>query len=254
MPNGGLLTIRTEKLQIQNQQDSDSPVAEGPYIVITVSDSGVGMDALTREHLFEPFFTTKELGKGTGLGLSMVYGIVRQSGGQIVVDSELGKGSKFRISLPLVDAAVGRDKDSTEALPARGGKGTILVVEDETEVRALLAETLNGFGYSVIEAKNGQDALEVAKASLSNIDLLITDMVMPQINGRELSQTLRARRPALPVLFISGYSDVIPSEEEFFNATTQFVQKPFTPESLAHRVHELLLLRDRMSKSAVASK
>jgi CheY-like chemotaxis protein len=214
------------------------------------------MDSATQERLFEPFFTTKEMGKGTGLGLSMVYGIVRQSGGHIVVESAPGKGSRFQLYLPLVEQPVSVTGSRTSELPPARGKGNILLVEDEKELRTLLAETLTGLGYTVLQAGDGEEAIELAKSALPAIDMLITDMVMPKMNGRELSKSLRARRPGLPVLFISGYSDVIPTEEEFFNVTTQFLQKPFNPESLSHRVRELLLFRTTsgaLQKSASAS-
>lgn len=256
MPAGGLLSIRTQRSRVEPRLDHASPVSPGSYIVISVSDSGVGMDSATRDRLFEPFFTTKEMGKGTGLGLSMVYGIVRQSGGHIVVDTAPGKGTTFRIYLPLAEQTVKTSPGpSPEALPAPG-KGNILVVEDEKNLRALLAETLTDLGYTVIQAENGEAALNLAESALASFDLLITDMVMPKISGRELTQSLRARRPALSVLFISGYSDVIPSDEEFFNTTTQFLQKPFSRETLGHRVRELLLARaitPALRKSATAS-
>jgi signal transduction histidine kinase/CheY-like chemotaxis protein len=256
MPNGGLLSIRTERPLGRSRRQLPSHMAGDSYVLITVSDSGVGMDSATRERLFEPFFTTKEMGKGTGLGLSMVYGIVRQSGGQIVVDSAPGKGSRFQIFLPLIEQPVSASASQTTELPPARGKGNILLVEDEKELRALLAETLNELGYTVLQAGNGAEAIELAKSALPSIDMMITDMVMPRMNGRELSKALRARRPGLPVLFISGYSDVIPSEEEFFNVTTQFLQKPFNSESLGHRVRELLLFQNApatLQKSATAS-
>jgi DNA-binding response OmpR family regulator len=186
----------------------------------------------------------------------MAYGIVRQSGGHIVVDSAPGKGSRFQIFLPIVEqpASVGVSRTS-EPSPVRG-KGNVLVVEDEKELRAWLAETLTGLGYTVLQAENGEEALEFAESTLASVDLLITDMVMPRMNGRELSKFLRARWSGLSVLFISGYSDVIPSEEEFFNATTQFLQKPFNSEALARRVRELLVFKrtsGTLQKSATAS-
>jgi PAS domain S-box-containing protein len=256
MPDGGLLLIRTDRPRVQPRHQLPSPMASGSYVVITVSDSGVGMDSATQERLFEPFFTTKEMGKGTGLGLSMVYGIVRQSGGHIVVDSGPGKGTRFQLFLPLVEQPASVDASRTSELPPARGKGNVLLVEDEKELRALLAETLTDLGYTVLQAGNGEEAIELAKSALASIDMLITDMVMPRMNGRELSKSLRERRPGLPVLFISGYSDVIPSEEEFFNVTTQFLQKPFNSDSLGHRVRELLVFRSTsgaLQKSVTAS-
>jgi PAS domain S-box-containing protein len=256
MPDGGLLLIRTERSIVKPGHRLPSPMATGSYVLITVADSGAGMDSATQERLFEPFFTTKEMGKGTGLGLSMVYGIVRQSGGHIVVESAPGKGSRFQLYLPLVEQPVSVSGSRASELPPARGKGNILLVEDEKELRTLLAETLTGLGYTVLQAGDGEEAIELAKSALPAIDMLITDMVMPKMNGRELSKSLRARRPGLPVLFISGYSDVIPTEEEFFNVTTQFLQKPFNPESLGHRVRELLLFRTTsgaLQKSASAS-
>jgi len=243
MPDGGRLLIRTERPRVQRRHQVPVPAVKGSYVVITVSDSGVGMDSATQEKLFEPFFTTKEMGKGTGLGLSMAYGIVRQSGGHIVVESAPGKGSRFQIFLPLVEQPATGGSALSSEVPAARGKGSILLVEDEKELRALLAETLTSLGYTVLQAGNGEEAIELAKSALPRIDLLVTDLVMPKMNGRELSRSLRARRPGLPVLFISGYSDVIPNEEEFFNVVTQFLQKPFNSESLGHRVRELLSCR-----------
>ena len=212
------------------------------------------MDAATREKLFEPFFTTKELGQGTGLGLSMVYGIVKQSGGHIAVDSAPGQGSRFRVYLPLVEKAVAVTAAPEDGARPVRGKGTILVVEDEKQLRALMAETLGSLGYEVLQAANGAEGLQLAETRLPSIDLLVTDMIMPRMNGRDLCRSLRTRRPGLPVLFISGYSDIIPSEEEFFNATTQLVQKPVSPEVLGHRVRELLLFRGqpKASRSSAA--
>ena len=256
MPHGGLLLIKTERVQIQPRSHLASAVAPGSYLLISVSDNGVGMDAATREKLFEPFFTTKELGQGTGLGLSMAYGIVKQSGGHIAVDSAPGQGSTFRLYLPLVEEFVAATPVPDVGLHPLRGRGTILVVEDEKQLRALMAETLTSLGYEVLQAANGAEGLQLAESRLPSIDLLVTDMIMPRMNGRDLCRSLRTRRPGLPVLFISGYSDIIPSEEEFFNATTQLVQKPVSPEVLGRRVRELLLFtcQEKVSRTSAGSR
>ena len=238
MPDGGTLTIRTDNATVdQDAWSADVPIAE-PHVIIAVSDSGHGMSAEVQSHIFEPFFTTKELGKGTGLGLSTVYGIVTQAGGYVHVESEPGKGSTFTVGLPAVEAAVPRaDSASDTGDRSLRGSETILLVEDNPSVRALARETLTRYGYRVLEAQNGEEALAVAAANIHSLSLVVTDVVMPVMGGRELATRLEALRRELKVLFTSGYpkgsvkQDIPPA---------LFLPKPFTPATLGRKVRELL--------------
>jgi CheY-like chemotaxis protein len=209
--------------------------------MVAVSDSGVGMDAATQAHLFEPFFTTKEKGKGTGLGLATVYGIVKQSGGDIWVYSELGRGTTFKIYFPAVKERV-EPRDVRAAAPeaAPQGLGTILLVEDEEAVRKLAASVLRKSGYAVLEAPSGPDALEVASRHAGKIHLLVTDVVMPRMSGRELAKRLVEARPGLPVLFVSGYTTDAIVQNGVLDPGVSFLQKPFTSADLIRRAQELL--------------
>jgi CheY-like chemotaxis protein len=222
--------------------------------MLEVSDTGAGMDEETRSHLFEPFFTTKEQGKGTGLGLSTVYGIVKQSGGHIAVESALGTGSTFRIYLPRVAASAAAaapeprraPEVATARRPAPGenlaaGRGeTILLVEDAQRVRAVVREILEMTGYTVLEARHGAEAVEVANRHAGPIHLLLTDVVMPQMSGRELAQRLATLRPDLKVLYMSGYTDDAIVRHGVLASGIAFLSKPFTPDALALKVRELL--------------
>jgi two-component system cell cycle sensor histidine kinase/response regulator CckA len=240
MPQGGRLTIQTAEVVLDTAYHRTHPqVAPGPYVLISVSDSGHGMSEDVRARIFEPFFTTKEMGKGTGLGLAMVYGFVTQSGGHIDVYSEPGLGTTFKVYLPLVEGdAVAPSQPSTVPLP--GGRETILLVEDDTAVRALARLTLEGLGYTVVEATNGHDALRVARAHAGPIHLLLTDVVMPGMGGRLAAETLAGTLPGLRVLFISGYTDDAVVRHGVLAAETEFLQKPFTPSALAHKVRQVL--------------
>jgi CheY-like chemotaxis protein len=220
--------------------------------MLEVSDTGGGMDPETRAHLFEPFFTTKEQGKGTGLGLSTVYGTVQQSGGHIAVESEPGQGSTFRVYLPRVAAPViapeprrtGGAPAALPAAPAEGlvtGRGeTILLVEDAARVRAVVREILEMSGYAVLEAHHGAEALELSNRHAGPIHLLVTDVVMPQMSGRELAQRLATLRPDLKVLYMSGYTDDAIVRHGVLASGIAFLSKPFTPDALALKVRELL--------------
>ena len=208
--------------------------------MISVSDNGIGMDKETQSRIFEPFFTTKENGKGTGLGLSTVYGIAKQSGGYLMVESEPGCGATFVIYLPRVeDATERRDAKPLGRAPA-GGSETVLLVEDEQSVRQLVRETLEARGYRVLEAENGEAGLAVAARHERPIELVITDVVMPELGGRELAQRLLQARPKIKVLYLSGYTEDAIVSEGTIDSGNAFLQKPFTLQSLARKVREVL--------------
>jgi CheY-like chemotaxis protein len=216
------------------------PTVPGRFVMLAVTDTGVGMDADTQAHIFEPFFTTKEKGKGTGLGLATVYGVVKQSGGFIWVYSEVGKGTSFKIYLPRVDETpdADRDKKRTEEFPL--GTGTILLAEDEKEVREISREFLTMSGYTVIEAKDGAEALESGTKHGGTIDLLVTDMVMPGMNGRDLAARLTALQPKLKVIFMPGYTEYAMARNENLEPDKVLLQKPFTRSVLVQAVRKAL--------------
>jgi signal transduction histidine kinase/CheY-like chemotaxis protein len=241
MPQGGKLTVETANVFLdQTYAQQHSGVVPGAYVMLAVSDTGTGMDAETRRHIFEPFFTTKEVGQGTGLGLSTVYGIVKQNGGNIEVYSEEGVGTTFKIYLPRIAGQAdvvdieNNDKELSTAA------GTILLVEDEDIVRALTKQVLEECGYTVIEARNGVEALAICNSGDCKFDLLMTDVVMPQMGGRELANKLKEKLPDLQILFTSGYTDDAVVRHGVIEVGTNFIQKPFTPDSLAKKVREIL--------------
>jgi signal transduction histidine kinase len=244
MPNGGTLTISTSIADLDDVYGRQHFNARpGRYVMIAVSDTGCGMGPETRTRIFEPFFTTKDLGKGTGLGLSMVYGIIKQSGGYIWVYSEAGLGTTFKIYLPLIEAPV----DELPANPAPSmptGTETILLVEDEDGVRELLEEILAGQGYRVMAASRGSEALQMAELADDEIQLLVTDVVMPQMSGRELAMRMRAQRPSLRVLYLSGYTEEAIAHHGVIEPDAAFLQKPFTREDLARKIRDVLGLSD----------
>jgi len=208
--------------------------------MLAVSDTGVGMDQQTVAHIFEPFFTTKESGRGTGLGLSTVYGIVKQSGGYIWVYSEPGKGSTFKVYLPRVDEVPDHGSTPQSRLHSRPGKETILVVEDEAAVRELIHTVLAEKGYDVIPAKDPEDAERIAGQLKSEVHLLLTDVVMPGMSGRELAARISARRQDIRILFMSGYTDNVITAGGMLEKGLAFLQKPFSPAALVQRVREVL--------------
>ena len=239
MPDGGLLTIETANVDIDEAYVQAHRIAQpGRYVMLAVTDTGTGMDTATQARIFEPFFTTKDVGKGTGLGLATVQGIVQQSGGFIWVYSEPGNGTVFKIYLPRVDESPSGAEETIE-LDARGTE-TILVVEDVAAVRAVTREMLERYGYQVLEAADGKAALDVAAAHAGPIHLLLTDVVMPEINGRELANRLSKARPGVNVLFMSGYTDDAVVRHGILQEGIAYLQKPFTPRSLAAKVRTSL--------------
>ena len=241
MPKGGRLTIETRNVTIGEEVRLDAVgVAPGSYVLLAVRDNGHGMDAETRSHLFEPFFTTKEKGKGTGLGLSTVYGIVKQSGGSIIVESASGRGTTFRIYFPRVEREVPGPTGAAEAIDLVRGRETILLVEDEPAVRGLVHETLRLHGYTVLEARHGIEALLTSAKYVGPIHLLLTDVVMPQMSGPEVAEKILTVRPGIKVLYMSGYPDHPVFDQGGVNRETGFLPKPFSPHVLAQKVREVL--------------
>lgn len=241
MPKGGDLTIKTENVFLDEEYAATHvPTMPGNYVRLSVSDTGMGVDEEARKHIFEPFYTTKEKGAGTGLGLATVYGIVKQSGGYIWVDSELGKGADFMVFLPQVEKVVTISKEKIMSETELPGNETILLVEDEEAVRELTVKILEMNGYSVIEAKDGAEAFEIYEKLPGKIDLLITDVVMPRMSGRELAEKVTQLDPDIRVLFSSGYSDDRNMMRNRDLKTIDFINKPFTPEELGRKIRQLL--------------
>ena len=241
MPNGGSLTIETADVQL-TEEYAGSPmgIAAGWYVMLAVSDTGTGMDELTKSRIFEPFFTTKEKGKGTGLGLSIVYGIVKQNGGEILVYSEPGRGTAFKIYLPVALEAAEDRRTARGATQAVAATETILLVEDEHQVRNLTRAMLGRQGYRILDAGSAVEALTLARDTAVPIDLLLTDIVMPQMNGLELAKEIMAARPGIKVLFMSGYTDSAVVKQGILTAEMPFIKKPFTSASLHSKVREVL--------------
>jgi PAS domain S-box-containing protein len=240
MPNGGLLTIQTTNVTLsQPYRNQQVFIRAGSYVMLSVSDNGCGMDAETQARIFEPFFTTKDLGKGTGLGLSTVYGIVKQSEGTIWVYSEVGRGTTFKIYLPRADESVA-PADNARANLVPGGHETILLVEDEEIVRALAREILETQGYEVLTATNGEEGLRVCHQFGGRIDLLITDVVMPNMSGRELAENVAGLRPETRILYMSGFTDDAIVRHGVLDDGVSFIQKPFSPDALAMKARSVL--------------
>jgi CheY-like chemotaxis protein len=240
MPEGGTLTIATHNIHTDEVFLAGHPyVPAGEYVALSVADTGVGMSEAVQENIFEPFFTTKEVGKGTGLGLSTVYGIVKQSGGYLEVQSEAGHGAKFTVYLPKIEEEVAGSPQPSAAEQLHRGTETLLLVEDEDALRESLREFLVAMGYKVIAAASGQEALDKA-AYADHIDLMITDLIMPRMSGRELADKILRLRPGLKAIFISGYTDDVEVRQQAQGFCIAFLQKPFSLASLAMKVRELL--------------
>jgi signal transduction histidine kinase len=237
MPGGGKLVIETKPVHLEAGQLSALPA--GRYVQLSVSDTGCGMNAETASRIFEPFFTTKEVGKGTGLGLSTALGIVAQSGGTITVESKIGVGTTFRAYLPWTAEAASTDSSGRSAEALSAGKATILLVEDETPLRKLLLQVLRSAGHTVLEAASGDEALAVSARHSGHIDLLVTDVVMPGMNGPELVAKLRGRRPTTAILYTSGYDNEL-VDKKSLETTASFLPKPFSPRALLRRIDTLL--------------
>jgi CheY-like chemotaxis protein len=241
MPQGGRLTIETGNVYLDQKYSVKHPtVGAGHYAMLSISDNGCGMDEETRSHIFEPFFTTKEVGKGTGLGLSTVYGIVKQSGGNIWVYSELGRGTVFKIYFPRVDEVDEDEYFGNYYRSAPRGHETILLVEDEAVVRDLSKEILEEYGYEVIAAANGVEGLRLCQEFQGPIDLVITDVIMPKMSGRELAESISSIRPSARVLYMSGFTDDAIIRHGILDEDVPFIQKPFSPDSLALKTREVL--------------
>jgi signal transduction histidine kinase len=244
MSHGGRLTLGTDVVRLAEDERRVADLPPGDYAVLTFADTGCGMTRETRRHVFEPFFTTKEEGKGTGLGLSTVYGIVRQSNGHIELESEPGLGTVFTIYLPWIDAELQPEPSLRGGDAVARGAGTVLIVEDEPMVRRLACDVLEMHGYRVLEASHGHEALRVAEEHTGPIDLVVSDVVMPRMNGVELCRRLRRLRPDLTVLFISGYARNVLGRAGSFPEGTDYLQKPFKPRELARKVREVLVRRE----------
>jgi len=241
MPGGGKLIIETANAQVdQTYAGPNVDLKPGSYVVLSVSDTGMGMDPETVTHLFEPFFTTKAPGKGTGLGLATAYGIVKQSGGAISVYSEPGRGTTIKIYLPSAAAKTGAEPVESSPAEALRGSETILVLEDEARVRKLVCEVLAARGYTVLEAVRGEEAIRMAREHKGRIHLLLADVVMPEMSGPQALEKIRQKHPRVKVLFMSGYTDEAMVHHGILDSGAPFLQKPFLPEALARKVREVL--------------
>ncbi|MGA2740603.1 MAG: response regulator [Bryobacteraceae bacterium] len=241
MPGGGKLIIETANARVdQSYAGPNVDLKPGAYVVLAISDTGMGMDAETVTHLFEPFFTTKSPGKGTGLGLATAYGIVKQSGGAISVYSEPGRGTTVKIYLPSAEAKTAAEAAEQSPAAALRGSETILVLEDEARVRKLVCEVLSARGYRVLEAVRGAEAIRIAREHKDRIHLLLADVVMPEMSGPQALEQIRARQPNMKVLFMSGYTDEAMVHHGILASGAPFLQKPFLPDALAQKVREVL--------------
>jgi CheY-like chemotaxis protein len=241
MLQGGNLTIETTNVDFDEDYIRNHPeIKAGSYVMLAISDNGIGMDAAIQARIFEPFFTTKGKGKGTGLGLATVYGIIKQSNGFIWVYSEPGKGTTFKVYFPRVEGDIAELTE--ESQPEQGARGveTVLIAEDEPSVRALAARILRGRGYTVLEAANGKEALGVAEKYVGEIHLVLTDVVMPGISGRELVSRLEVIRPGIKSLYVSGYTDTAIVHNGMLDSGVAFLQKPFTVDDLTRKIREVL--------------
>jgi len=240
MPHGGKLTMETANVQLEGEEARDLDVSPGSYVMLKVGDTGNGMDVVTLSHAFEPFFTTKPMGKGTGLGLSTVYGIVKQSGGGIQVESEPGRGTSFRIYLPATESGQGRHAERSIPSGVAGGLETILIAEDEPDLRELTRIFLESYGYKVLQAASAEDALRTAEQFGSPIHLLLTDVIMPGMSGPQLAEKIQGRDPKTKVVYMTGYTDDMVVQHRVLEPGVQLLQKPFTKSELALKVRSTL--------------
>ena len=241
MPKGGRLTIRASNVELdESDRKKHAPVVPGPYIMLTIEDTGCGMDLKTQARIFDPFFTTKELGKGTGLGLATVYGIVKQTGGYIWVYSEVGHGTVFRVYLPRVGTAPPKAEREPLPLEELHGSETILVAEDSESLREMAEEYLESIGYTVLSAVSGEKALQRAKDFQGPIHLLLTDVVMPEMSGPELANHMSSLRPGVKIIFTSGYTDDAMARQGILDQNVAFIQKPYRPKALAKKIRQVL--------------
>jgi CheY-like chemotaxis protein len=240
MPEGGRLRIETARVDLAEAEAAREGLPPGRYAVVSVHDTGVGMAPDVATRVFEPFFTTKERGKGTGLGLAMVYGIVKQAGGSVSVRSAPGEGTIFRVALPATEESL-PEQPGSRRLAAAGGTETILLAEDEPAVRAAARRILGHAGYTVIEARGGDDALRLADAHAGKIDVLVTDLVMPGMSGKQLAERICQRRPGIEVVYMSGYVEEGIARHGVLDKDVRFLPKPFTRADLLARVTEALM-------------
>jgi CheY-like chemotaxis protein len=240
MPKGGKLTVRTASVSAGYDPAAASTTLPEPYILLSVTDTGEGMNAETLSHLFEPFYTTKAKGKGTGLGLATVYGIVKQNGGEISIESSPGRGTSVRIYLPLAAEATNVKESPGKRRHAETGTETILLVEDEAEVRRLARDMLARQGYQVLEASSGPEALQLWQERGGAVDMILTDVVMPHMSGPKLVERLKLLCPDLRVMYMSGYADEVIARHGVFSSEAPFLQKPFSLDSLAQKVRSVL--------------
>ena len=240
MPQGGKLIIEAADVELDETSQTLHPCdAPGPYVMLKVTDTGCGMDAELQSHIFEPFFTTKE--QGTGLGLATVYGVVKQSGGYISVESETGKGTTFRIYLPRVPQAVEKINQIVPSRKSIAENRTVLLVEDEPALRKLTRKSLLDAGFTVLEARDALEAIEIARQTATHIDLLLTDVIMPGMSGRALAEALSPHRPEMRVIYMSGYSDGVIAKHGIVEAELAILRKPFSRDELMRSVEDVAI-------------
>ena len=240
MPQGGKLKMETFNLEVSAELARDLELTPGRYVMLRVADSGQGMDAGTLSHIFEPFFTTKPMGKGTGLGLATVYGIVKQSGGSIQVESEAGSGTTFRIYLPATVGGTRKRQAPLGEEMVAGGTETILIAEDEPDLRELARIFLEGYGYTVLEAESAEQAIETASNFAGSIDLLLTDVIMPGMSGAQLAENILSKRPRTRIVYMTGYTDDMVVQHKVLEPGVNLLQKPFNRIDLALKVRSTL--------------